>query len=337
MPADAQPPATPSDALSVGVIVCAYSFEREDDLTEAVESLLAQTRPLAEVVVVIDHNPQLLAAVEQHFSETNVVRVIENSHRQGLSGARNSGVAAIRTDIVGFLDDDATAAPDWAERIVAHYADRDVIGAGGAIDPQWQRGRPKWFPSEFDWVVGCTYTGMPDEVSDVRNMIGANMSLRRTVFARVGHFSETVGRVGKRPVGCEETELCIRALRTIDHARIVYDSAARVRHKVPAERASFGYFRLRCFMEGVSKAQVARLAGAADALSTERAYTFKVLPRAIVRGLGDAVRGDFNGLRRAAAVAVGPLIAAAGYLRGRVAANAFSGAVAAADREEPTR
>lgn len=317
----AEQPAGPS----IGAIVCAYSFEREQDLADSVASLLAQSRPLAEIVVAIDHNPELAAACWQRWADEPAVRVIENSHRQGLSGARNSGVEAIGSDVIAFLDDDATAAPDWARHLAAHYTDKNVIGAGGAIDPDWLVGRPEWFPREFDWVVGCTYTGMPEGVADVRNMIGANMSLRADVFERVGGFSETVGRVGKRPVGCEETELCIRARRAIDGSRIVHDPAARVTHRVPSERSNFAYFRLRCYMEGISKAQVARLAGAGDALSSERAYTFKVLPRAILRGAGDALRGDFNGLRRAAAVAAGPLIAAAGYLRGRLAPSAFTG------------
>lgn len=310
--------------MTFGAIVCAYSFEREVDLADAVSSLLAQSLPLDEILVVIDHNEELAAAVHERWAAEPTVRVIENAHRQGLSGARNTGVEQITTEIVGFLDDDAVASPRWAELLAAHYDDPDVIGAGGHVEADWLTGRPKWFPREFDWVVGCSYTGLPETVAEVRNMIGANMTLRREVFARVGGFSETVGRVGKRPVGCEETELCIRARREIPGSRILHDPEASVDHRVPAERAHFGYFRLRCFMEGVSKAQVARLAGAGDALSSERSYTFKVLPKAILRGLGETVRGDFNGLRRSVVVALGPLIAATGYLRGRLAPNIFS-------------
>lgn len=318
--------------MTFGAIVCAYSRERETDLTRAVESLLEQSPALTEIVVVIDHNSELAAAATARWADEATVRVVENAHAKGLSGARNTGVACATTEIVGFLDDDARAAPGWAQHLAAHYADSRVIGAGGAIDPEWpvETGRPRWFPREFDWVVGCSYTGMPEGLAEVRNMIGANMSFRRSVFDRVGGFTEGVGRVGKRPVGCEETELCIRARREIENARILYDPTAKVIHRVPPERARVGYFRARCFAEGISKAQVARLAGAADALSSERTYTFKVLPRAILRGLGDALRGDFSGLARAAAVAAGPPIAAAGYLRGRLAPSVFDRPAASA-------
>jgi hypothetical protein len=158
---------------------------------------------------------------------------------------------------------------------------------------------------------------MPTAVADVRNMIGANMSLRRDVFERVGDFSSDVGRTGKLPVGCEETELCIRALAATDGGRIVYDPGAGVDHLVTAERGTWGYFRTRCYMEGVSKAQVVAMAGAQSGLSSERTYTAKVLPRGFFKGLGEGLRGDQAGLRRAAAIFTGLFVTTAGYLRSK--------------------
>ena len=51
-----------------------------------------------------------------------------------------------------------------------------------------------------------------------------------------------------------------------------------------------------------------------SALSSERSYAARELPKAVGRGLADAVaRGDLGGLLRAAAVIVGLAEAAAGY------------------------
>jgi cellulose synthase/poly-beta-1,6-N-acetylglucosamine synthase-like glycosyltransferase len=108
------------------------------------------------------------------------------------------------------MDEDATAAPDWLERLTHGYDSDEVLGVGGTIDPLWLTGRPAWFPAEFDWVVGCTYRGLPETANRVRNLIGCNMSFRREVFQQVGGFRSGIGRIGLRPVGCEETELCIR-------------------------------------------------------------------------------------------------------------------------------
>ena len=89
-------------------------------------------------------------------------------------------------------------------------------------------------------------------------------------------------------------------------------------HRVPAARETVPYFRSRCFAEGLSKAAVTRSVGVADGLSVERRYTTRTLTRGMVRGLGDALRGDRAGIGRSWAISVGLLAAAAGYARGGV-------------------
>ena len=56
-------------------------------------------------------------------------------------------------------------------------------------------------PSEFDWVVGCTYEGHRSSLGPVRNLIGANMSMRRRVFDSVGGFRSDLGRTNSKPAG----------------------------------------------------------------------------------------------------------------------------------------
>jgi GT2 family glycosyltransferase len=295
------------------VIVCAYTDRRWDDLLAAVESVAAQTVAPLETIVVADHNPALLDRVRRRLP---AVRALGNSARRGLSGARNSGIAVARGDVIAFLDDDAVAEPDWLERLLVPYADPAVIGVGGAVEPLWERHRPRFMPDEFDWVVGCTYRGMPPGREPVRNVIGANMSLRRSVFAAIGGFRTDVGRVGTRPLGCEETELCIRARRRLPGSEIIYEPRARVRHRVPRDRAAWRYFRARCWSEGLSKAAVARAAGRDDGLASERRYVTSTLPRGVARGLGDAFTGDAGGLARAGSIVAGLTITTAGYAAG---------------------
>ena len=62
---------------------------------------------------------------------------------------------------------------------------------------------------------------------------------------------------------------------------------------------------------------MAAMAGSQSALSSERSYTVKVLPRGFFKGLAEALRGDFNGPRRAAAIFVGLFVTTAGYLRSK--------------------
>ena len=301
--------------LPISVVICAYTERRWDDLVASIASVQQQSSPPFEVIVVVDHNDGLLERLRAHVTGAHV---LASTGTQGLAGARNTGVAVATGAVVAFIDDDAVADTDWLKYLGAAYEHDDVLGVGGSIDPAWQQGRPAWFPAEFDWVVGCTYRGMPEFAGPVRNLIGANMSFRRDVFDVVGGFNEGVGRVGAGPLGCEETELCIRAGARWPGRTFLYEPQARVQHKVPGDRGRWSYFRARCYGEGLSKAAVSRLAGATRGLESERAYVRRTLPRGVGQGLKDAVGSDRSGLRRAGAIIVGLTTTTAGYARGRV-------------------
>jgi len=192
---------------AVSAVVCTYSPARRDQLHDAVESLRRQTVAPLEIVVVVDHQPPLLRDLCRSLPEA---AVRESRRTPGLSGSRNEGLAACRGELVAFLDDDAVAAPDWLATLVRHLSGPTVMGAGGHAALRWESGRPAWFPHEFDWVVGGSYRGLPEAAADVRNVLGSNMAFRAALVREVGGFREGIGRVGTRPTGCEETELCIR-------------------------------------------------------------------------------------------------------------------------------
>ena len=301
-------------ALTTSVIVCAFTERRWQDLMAAMDSLTRQSHAADEIVVVIDHNAELLARAR---CELGMARVVANEYAAGLSGARNSGVRAARGDVLAFMDDDALADPDWLKTLLAGYSEPNVIGVGGVVLARWERGRPRGFPQEFDWVVGCSYRGMPRSRATVRNLIGANMSFRRQVFDVVGGFADGIGRVGAGAAGCEETELCIRAAAGFPAAVILYDPAARVSHRVPAARASWRYFAARCFREGLSKAQVTQRAGLTAGLASERAQAGRVIPAAIARAAAATLRGDSAGLVRAVALLAGLWVTTMGFIVGR--------------------
>jgi GT2 family glycosyltransferase len=286
--------------LSVGVVVCCYTAGRLDLTLAAVESLLCQTCQPDRVLVVVDHNPVLTRRLRQELPRH--VLVVSSDGAPGLSGARNTGAARCPTDVVAFLDDDAVAAPDWLEQLLAAYADEGVLAAGGRVLPLWQDRRPAWFPDELGWVVGCSYLGMPTRRGPVRNVIGAGMSLRRDALLAAGGFAPHLGRIADRGAGCEETELCLR-LRTVDpRCEVLHEPAAVVHHVVPADRGTWSYLARRCVAEGRSKATVAALRGAGPGLSSERAYSLRVIPRGVLRGLSDLLRGDVSGGGRAVAL-----------------------------------
>ncbi|MCB0941407.1 MAG: glycosyltransferase family 2 protein [Mycobacterium sp.] len=319
---DQNPPVLPTPAPheqdgtpglpTCAVVICAYTDERWDDTLRAVDSVQAQRPAPYDLILVVDHNPELQTRLAAQLPG---VRVVANSNERGLSGARNTGVELTDADVVVFLDDDAAAQPGWLEGLARHYSDPNVLGVGGRIDPLWATERPEWWPPEFDWVVGCNYTGQHAGV--VRNLIGANASFRRELFAD-GGFVTGIGRSAtvQRPVGCEETEFCIRAGQARPNGIFLYDDQAPVVHRVPAARQSFAYFRSRCYSEGLSKAQVTESVGVGTGLASEWTYSTVTLPLGVLRGLGRAVRGDWAGLQTATVIVIGLAYTTVGYVVG---------------------
>jgi glycosyltransferase involved in cell wall biosynthesis len=159
----------------ISVVICAHTEKRWNETCAAVESVRAQSYPSQEIIVVVDHNPALATSLDAALRD---VRVVENREERGLSGGKNTGVAIAQGDIVAFLDDDAVADPDWLKFFADSYTDPAVIGVGGLTLPNWRLPRPAWFPREFDWVVGCTYRGMPETRAPVRNLLGGNAITR---------------------------------------------------------------------------------------------------------------------------------------------------------------
>jgi len=270
------------------VVICAYTEDRWDDTLKAIASVQSQRPPPQSLIVVVDHNPQLQARLAEQLPD---VCVVANHNERGLSGARNTGVELADAEVIVFLDDDAAAEPGWLAGLAGHYVDPNVLGVGGRIDPAWATGRPNWWPSEFDWVIGCNYTGQRAGV--VRNLIGANASFRRDLFDD-GGFVTGIGRSAtvQRPVGCEETEFCIRAGKTRPNGVFLYDDLPGVSHRVPVARQTFAYFRSRCYSEGLSKAQVTSSVGVGTGLASEWSYSTVALPLGVLRGLLQAARGD---------------------------------------------
>jgi glycosyltransferase involved in cell wall biosynthesis len=307
----------------ISVVICVYTEDRWEDILAAVASVRTQSYPALETLLVVDHNPALLDRLTKEYKEVREVRVFANAGPRGLSAGRNTGIAASRGEVIAFLDDDAVAERDWLRHFASGFADPRVMAVGGRTVPIWASGRrPAWFPEEFDWVVGCTYKGIPSGLVRVRNVLGGNASFRRSAFDAAGGFATGIGRDGdKRPLGCEETELCIRLSRARPDAVLLIDDRAVIHHRVPQAREHFGYFRTRAYAEGLSKALVARSVGADKGLESERRYATRVLPAGVVRGLRDAALARPGGAGRAGAIVAGVLTAAGGYVVGTVRAH----------------
>lgn len=297
----------------ISVVIAAFSDERWEQTQAAVDSVRRQSRAVAEIVLVIDHNRSLFERAAAAYSD---VRVIENGQARGASGARNTGVLASKGDILAFLDDDAVADRNWLDVSLPHFAQPDVVGVGGRITPAWEVRRPSWFPEEMLWAVGATYKGMPSKACPVRNVWAGNMVVRRSAYLKADGFRVEFGKRGdKEDFQAEDTDFCLRVSRAWPAGKWMYEPMAVASHFVPARRSSWRFLVVRFYHEGRNKVLLARLLGPGST-QRESSYMTKTLPRGVIAGIREALHGEFAGILRAATIICCTLAAGWGVLIG---------------------
>lgn len=289
---------------SLGVLVCTHAEERLDQLVSALHSIARQTRRADEVLVVVDGTEELAERVRAAVPD---VKVLGLGRNHGVSVARTRGAAALGTDLVVFLDDDAEAEPGWLERLLEPLADPTVLGSSGRSVARFLGRRPRWLADEFLWVVGCSYRGMPTERARVRNFFGGCALVRRETFLEVGGFDPEVGHHGTVVGGGEEADFCLRAAAATG-GTFAFEPAAVIHHRVPTARLTWGYYLTRCYGEGRMKARMARRQ-AAGALGPETAFARR-MPLAVLTALGTGHPS------RALGLVAGCAAVAAGLVRG---------------------
>jgi GT2 family glycosyltransferase len=287
----------------VSVIIATHTERRWDQLLRAIASAQGQQPPPSEVIVAVDHNERLSDRLRAHVRE---IEVVDHAGVRGAGATRNSGAAHAHGEVLAFLDDDVEAHDGWLAALIAPLADPEVVGCGGKTLPSWRARHPRWFPDEFAWVVGGTYAGMPTTVSPIRNVWSENMAVRREAFAAVGGFRPGFGKLGLTSITEDDTDLCIRVAAAAPGTHWTYVPDAIVDHDVPFERSTFRYFLRRCYLEGAGKVQLSAYLGAERALSDERVFVRRTVPRALLRAL---CAGE---LGRALALVTGVVAAAIG-------------------------
>jgi len=244
--------------MRVSVVLCIHTLDRYDDFTEAVDSVRAQTYDDIELVLVSDGSDAVFEQFRTDFGEEDDATLVKLAENRGLLEARNAGAEAASGEVVAFLDDDAIAAPDWIDRLVEAYEERDSLAVGGKMTPEWVAGKPDFLPAEFYWLVGVTHRGFGpggdmDAAGEVRNTFGSNISFRRDVFLELDGFDTKIGgRQGDANLQGGETELCAR-LRESYGEGVWYVPDAEVDHKVFAYRTGLWWLLDRAFWQGYSK------------------------------------------------------------------------------------
>lgn len=198
--------------MKITVVVCTYNGGRKIEPT--LTSLMNQTHT-PEIVIVNDGSVDNVREVVENYP----VRLINFEANQGLSSARNAGVAAASCEIVAFCDDDCVPPINWVENLENIWLSmgEDVCGVGGGVaaldrDTIAQRyAETAKVISAIDYEMSNTffakilrYLKGPKTMGPrwVASLVGANMSFRKTKIEEVGGFNPAI------KFGGDETYLC---------------------------------------------------------------------------------------------------------------------------------
>lgn len=154
---------SPSGQLPVTAIVTTYNGEQY--LALALDSVLAQTRPPVRIIVVddasTDRTPELIAAYAARDPRFEIIRFPEN---RGVSAARNAALVAAETPLVAFLDGDDIWKPEHLETVVPLVLEHPEVALGfslverfGAADGVWDADLPEGIVTDAFWpsVAHC--------------------------------------------------------------------------------------------------------------------------------------------------------------------------------------
>jgi glycosyltransferase involved in cell wall biosynthesis len=238
--------------MDISVIVCTYN--RAESLKRALDSMLQMATPsnLTWELIVVDNNctdatPQVVSTFARHAGFP-VVYLFEKT--PGLSAARNAGLARARGKIITYTDDDVVVDANWLVSIRKAFQDLDVAVVGGRVLLAPGQTFPSWWDPSFDGPFGKCDHGDQVRVdgSHHLNVIGANLSFRRSVFDQCGLFSSEIGRRGNALTMGEETELLTRILKLGHH--VAYFPEALVYHTPSRTRMTVSYLRRWYYRRG---------------------------------------------------------------------------------------
>jgi GT2 family glycosyltransferase len=226
------------------------TFNRAELLPRLLERLAAEAAGAAAEIAVVDNastdrTREVVETAAVAAPDVQIEYVLEPE--QGLSRARNTGVAATSGEILVFIDDDALPDAGWLAAHSSGFADERIGAVGGPIRLDFDgHARPSWLTGAFEQLLGAYDLG-PDRIDygDAAHHTpsGGNMSFRRRALAEVGLFDVDLGRRGDTFLAGEEYELAHRLFRAGWRAR--HEPHASVAHVISADRLEIGYFRRR--------------------------------------------------------------------------------------------
>lgn len=186
--------AAPSPPQKVTVYIPAYNVG--EFLARAIDSLLNQTLPPAEILVVDDGSSDNSAAIASGYPQVTLLR---HDRNKGLGAARNTALHAANFPLLASIDADCVAAPTWLAELANNITDPAIVGVSGKLVEGVQNTTAdRWRAVHMPQHWGDT------PIRDPRFLFGCNNLFRRSALLAAGGYDENMRTNG------EDVDLCAR-------------------------------------------------------------------------------------------------------------------------------
>lgn len=248
--------------IRLSLIIATYNRSRQ--LLTTLDSVAAQSAPAAEwECVVVDNNSsddtsQVVRDFAASHRGLNIRCVVEP--RQGLSHARNCGMAHSSGEYIAIIDDDERIVPDFISAYIDLFDSHpEAASAGGVIIAEYPTGRPRWISRYTERPIAnpMNFGGRVREFPRGHIPGGGNMAVRRSIIERYGGFDTSLGRCGTTLAGGEESDLFERLAAAGE--RCFYTPRAVMYHIIPPRKLTREYFVSLSYNTGLSQRRRASL------------------------------------------------------------------------------
>jgi glycosyltransferase involved in cell wall biosynthesis len=240
----------------ISIIVCTYN--RAKYLYDALASIASNDFPCNEYEIILVNNNSTDDTEEKcqqfvaNFPDVNLRYCTES--KQGLSFARNKGIAESRGDFLVFLDDDVVVKSDYLRNLKTNLDNTpDLMAFGGKITPRFEAGHPpKWLNCWMYSLISAT--NCPDKTRKYgkrKYPIGANMGFRRQCLEKSGYFNTELGRTGNILLGGEEKDIFLK-IKGLG-MEIYYFPDVEIEHIIPESRTTEEYIERVGLGVGISE------------------------------------------------------------------------------------
>ena len=230
--------------MFLSAIICTYN--REKYLYNVLASLANNDIDVSkyEIVLVNNNSTDNTESEYQRFKTDypNVSTIYCIETNQGLSYARNRGIAESHGDLIVYVDDDALVNEKYLSTYFNFFENHSEFdAAGGPIIPKYETSEPEWMSHYTKLLLtGYLYKGEV-ETEFVGNAYpgGGNAAYRKSVFDKVGLFNVELGRKGVGLMGSEEKDIFDK-MRGLG-MRICYLPSAILYHLIPDFKLKHDY------------------------------------------------------------------------------------------------